>query len=248
MKMTMAWARLNRSFRARLKFMPLWGALFLVTACVTVTEDGKDEPSFSTIDIADARIALGLEYLKLGSMSKAHENLQRALTIAPTYAQSILSMAYYYQRVDERDKARQLYVKAIKNNPSNGDVFNNYGVFLCEDKHYQASFDAFAKALSSPHYYDMAATYENAGICAQKALDFDKAVSYFNKALNHDPNRARSWYYLILLEIEQGKLARARDLLARYDASSLSADQAPLLMKLKQRLKQLERTDARYEG
>jgi type IV pilus assembly protein PilF len=211
----------------------------LVTACVTVTEDGATD-SFHNIDAADARIQLGLGYLDAGDMAKARENLEAATKYAPDYYRALNSIAYYYQQVGENRLAEQAYKKALGESPKNGDVLNNYGVFLCGLGQYQKADKYFNRAIEQPFYYQVAGSYENAGICALKSGATDKAALYFQRSLDHQPGRFLSSLQLSALEVMKGeyKQARAR-LLKIHKEYGYTADSLDLAIQLETKVDNL---------
>ncbi|MBO0215289.1 type IV pilus biogenesis/stability protein PilW [Vibrio sp. Vb2880] len=187
----------------------LLGAISL-TGCVTVTESDNHDVKSDPVEMAESRIALGLGYLDNGRMIKARENLEKALQHAPHYYRAQLSMAHYFEIVDETDAARQTYRTALRDHPKNGNVLNNYGTFLCKHGEYQQADTYFNRAVEQPYYYLISASYENAAFCALKSGDKTKAAYYFKRAIDHDPNRVRSVLQLSKLEIEQGDFTQAR--------------------------------------
>ncbi|WP_153447638.1 type IV pilus biogenesis/stability protein PilW [Vibrio algicola] len=187
-----------------------------LTGCVTVTDNPK-MGKFDNIKASEGRISLGLGYLEDNHMVKARENLEMAVQYAPTYYRALNSLAYYYQRVGEPELAEDAYEKALKSSPKNGDVLNNYGAFLCRQGDYKKADEYFNRAIEQPYYYLVAASYENAGLCALKSGDKDKASNYFSRALAHDPDRAKSALHLTELEIEKGEFSDARLRLFKFN-------------------------------
>ncbi|MDA9556422.1 type IV pilus biogenesis/stability protein PilW [Vibrio sp.] len=182
----------------------------LLTACVTVTDKPEPEIKVSKKEKAETRIELGLGYMRQGNMIKARENLERALYFSPEYYRAQLSMAHYFEKVGETTSAREMYEDAIDDNPKNGNVMNNFATFLCKHGEYKKADRYFNQAIDQPYYYLIAASYENAGYCSTKSGHTDKARTYFQRALDHDPNRPRSLLQLAKLEIEQGAYNDAR--------------------------------------
>lgn len=188
---------------------------FLV-GCVTVT-DKPNTAKFDNIKASEARISLGLGYLEEGNMVKARENLEMAVKYAPFYYRALNSVAYYYQRVGEYELAEKAYEDALDSSPKNGDVLNNYGAFLCRQGEYNKADEFFNRAIEQPYYYLVAASYENAGLCALKSGDKDKAKYYFSRALDHDPSRSQSLLQLAELEIEKDEFSNARVRLLKFN-------------------------------
>ncbi|MDO6497675.1 type IV pilus biogenesis/stability protein PilW [Photobacterium sanguinicancri] len=217
-----------------------------LAGCVTVDPNQHSNgKAFDSIEASEARIALGLSYLEVGQWQRARKNLDQALAYAPKYYRAQNAMAYYYQKVDEGDKAEAMYKRALKDSPKNGDVRNNYGVFLCGQERYDEAIDAFERAIKQPYYYLTSASYENAGLCRLKQGENEEAVFYFERALAHDPQRARSLLQLAQLNIASNNYKDARVLLFTFNKRyGYKADSLSLLIQLEQqsgRLTQAEK-------
>ncbi|MGR5323966.1 type IV pilus biogenesis/stability protein PilW [Vibrio sp. DNB22_17_1] len=187
-----------------------------VVGCVTVNENGPVVEA-DPVTMAESRIALGLGYLNSGSMIRAHDNLQQALTHAPNYYRAQLSMAHYYEVVGEDIKAENIYKRSLRQHSNNGNVLNNYGTFLCKRGDFPQADQMFNRAIQQPYYYLIPASYENAGFCALKSNNPDKAKYYFSRAIDHDPHRPKSILQLAKLEIDSGNYTDARLRLMRFN-------------------------------
>lgn len=192
-------------------------AQYSLVGCITVKKDGGPVIKADPVAMAESRIALGLGYLESGSTIRAHDNLQQALTHAPQYYRSQLSMAHYYEVVGEDSKAEQMYKRSLRQHTKNGNVLNNYGTFLCKRGQYQQADKMFNRAIEQPYYYLIPASYENAAFCALKSKDKDKAKYYFTRAIDHDPHRPKSILQLAKLEIDAGEFTDARIRLMRFN-------------------------------
>ncbi|MGR5192723.1 type IV pilus biogenesis/stability protein PilW [Vibrio rotiferianus] len=190
-------------------------AMVMLHGCVTVNE-GEPTPKVDPIAMAESRIALGLGYLENGNMIRAHDNLQQALSHAPQYYRTQLSMAHYYETVGEIDKAESMYKRSLRQHTKNGNVLNNYGTFLCKKGEYKQADKMFTRAIEQPYYYLIPASYENAAFCALKSQHPERAKYYFERAIDHDPHRPKSILQLAKLEIDDGEYTDARIRLMRF--------------------------------
>ncbi len=180
-----------------------------ISGCVTITEQSAGHKA-NSIEVAESRISLGLAYLNAQQWERARQNLELAVQFAPKYYRSRIALAYYLQEVGEDDQAEAQFKTALKFSPRNGDVQNNYGVFLCRQERYKEAQRAFSKAIAQPYYYKLSASYENAALCALKAKDLSNAKVWFEKALDHEPNRPNSLMQLANMEVATGKFNDAR--------------------------------------
>ncbi len=190
-------------------------SLILLSGCVSVTDNSRERRS-DPIQIADSRIALGLAYFEQGLWERTRQNLESAVQVAPNYYRSHLTLAFYLQEVGEPEQAENAYQRAISYATRNGDVYNDYGVFLCRQNRFEESQAAFAKAIAQPHYYKIASSYENAALCALKDNDLENAKNWFQKAIDHEPNRPISSIQLATLELQEGALERVRSRMSRF--------------------------------
>lgn len=191
--------------------------LLLLSACVssatTVTTKSVGsghKMAFDPQGAADTRIKLALLYLQKNNMQQAKENIEKALEYQPDDANIYRIFAYYYQRVNEENKAETLYKKSLALDSKNPDTYNNYGTFLCQQARYAEAEKAFLTALKQATYTAVANTYENAGTCSEKAGDADKAIFYYQYALSHNPNKSYLHLTLAKLSISNKDYAAAR--------------------------------------
>ena len=191
--------------------------LVFLSACVATETTIKTKNSgagnktrFDPQAAAATRVKLALVYLQKNNMQQAKENIEKALQYQPDDADIYRVFAYYYQRVNEEGKAEALYKKSLSLDSKNPDTYNNYGTFLCKQGRYQEAEQAFLTALQQSSYSAVANTYENAGMCSEKAGEADKALYYYQYALSHNPNKSYLLLTLARLQISQKDYPAAR--------------------------------------
>ncbi|HBO37261.1 MAG TPA: type IV pilus biogenesis/stability protein PilW [Pasteurellaceae bacterium] len=161
-------------------------SLFL-SACVS---QPPDTPDFDKQQAAKARIELGLGYLAQHNNELAKLNFDKALSYTPDYYLVHSALAYFYQQMGDVAQAEKSYIKAINLDGKQGDVYNNYGTFLCTQGKFEQAYKQFSVALNSPDYYRQADTYENMVLCALSANDtvhYDESMALLEKVA---PERA----------------------------------------------------------
>lgn len=137
--------------------------IFSLSACVSLP---MNRDNFNKQQAAKARVELGIGYLEQGELSLAKQNLDKALGYAPRYYLVHSAMAYFYQLQGNNEQAEKSYLTALELDDKQGDVFNNYAVFLCKQGHFERAYEQFNKALNTPNYYHQVNTYENMALCA----------------------------------------------------------------------------------
>lgn len=204
--------------------------LFLLSGCQTSSKTKTNsigannspniESTFDKEKAAQNRLNAGLQYLRQGSFQNAKRHLDKALEYGADTANVHFGLGYYFEQVKEFAKARKSYLKALKKEPKNPDFLNGYAAFLCAQKDFKGADAYYNKAVNIPIYADVAAAYENAGICALRAEKVDKAAAYFRKALNRNKKLPRALLEMAQIEFDKGRLQRAYRYLIRHEAVS----------------------------
>ncbi|RLV59933.1 type IV pilus biogenesis/stability protein PilW [Parashewanella curva] len=209
-------------------------ALVLTSGCVTQrtykgTERPVTDPGFNKDNAALERMQLGLTYLKRGNTEQAKYNLEKAMEYAPNLEEVHIAMAYYYQKVGDTARTERAYENAINSRNVTGDAYNNFGVFLCEQKKFNRSETMFLKAINMPKYTRTADSYENLGLCMEASGDLSKAAKYFELALKYDPRRANSLLELARIQLTLEQLPAAKAKLEQYHRVAIAT---PLSLQL----------------
>jgi len=196
--------------------LTLSGCVSSETTVITKNASAGTTIKFDPKTAAKTRVKLALVYLRDNNMQGAKLNLEQAIEYQPDDAEVHRVFAYYYQRVNENKTAEEYYKKSLRIDPSNADTYNNFGTFLCKLGRYEESEDAFLKAVAQTSYNNVANTYENAALCAEKAEDHEKALFYYQYALSHNPNKSYINLSLAKINIDQKDYPAARLNLFNY--------------------------------
>ncbi len=173
------------------------------------------EPDYSSSP-AQINIQLGLAYLRDGNKELALSRLQKALAQDPNSPSAHNAIAILYETLGETQRADVHYQRAISLNPGDPKIQNNYGQFLCSQSEYQRAEKYFQKAASNPLYETAYLPLTNAGICALRMPDHEKAEQFFRSALELQPKYPPALAQMMKLSFEQGSALQARAYLQRY--------------------------------
>jgi type IV pilus assembly protein PilF len=172
------------------------GPLFLLTHCASFSSSSTDPFSQEQDNIkkpnktaANYNLQLGVAYLNNQNIKRAKEKFLLALQQAPNWPPALEGMGLYLETTGEPELAKAYYLKAIKLDPKTGRSHNNYGTFLCRQKHYPEAIEEFKLAVSDPAYLNTAEAYENAAMCAELIPEKTLAHEYYEKAYYRDPLR-----------------------------------------------------------
>lgn len=140
----------------------------LLSGCATAPQHSKNQSA------AYARVQVALGYLQQHQYEAAKQSLDRALQHDADYYLPYLVLAHYYQLIGNNSQAESHYQLALQKDPNQGDIYNNYAAFLCQQGNFAEAFKNFDLALKSPDYYRLAQTYENTALCAHQASDLPR--------------------------------------------------------------------------
>ncbi len=194
----------------------------VMTGCVTenLIMEGKDKYRVSAgVDKQKAalgRVQIALRLLDDGNATMAKDNLEVALKFDPDCFDAKLAYAWYYQTVGETANAYKAYEQLVSKYSDNGDVYNNYGIFLCNQNKYPEAYQMYEKAVLVPKYTRISETLINAGRCAYKQGDDQRAVKYVDRALQYNSNDPSSLTFRAELALGLGDLTKAREMMMRY--------------------------------
>lgn len=200
--------------------------LFLLAACAPV--DTVDDESAAR-KAAETNTELGRQYLARGDYEIALDKLKRAIANDRTYAPAHTVLAYLYEYVGDDEMAGKEYREALKYDPRDGSVNNNYGAFLCSTGDWQKAEPYFEKALDDPFYDTPGLALSNAGTCALNAEQLDKAERFLRQSLEYDDNLAASLLGLGKLKYQQGQFLSARAFMQRYEATATHTEESLLV-------------------
>jgi type IV pilus assembly protein PilF len=185
--------------------------ILALTACAptNVNEVQTEKP-------AKVNVELGKAYMRQNNYNEAMIKLNRALKEDPNYAPAHSAIAVLYDRLEEVDKADEHYRKALELDPKNSLIHNNYGAFLCKRDHLQEADAQFQLALKDPLYPTPEYAYTNAGLCALRIPDLEKAETYFRAALQRQPKFPVALFQMAKLNFDAKNYLPARAYIQRY--------------------------------
>lgn len=198
--------------QAILRVLP---TLLLVAACASspAGSEGEDQARRA----AETNTQLGRQYMQRGDFEIALDKLKRAVAYDKTYAPAHTVLAFLYENIGDDEMAEKEYREAVRYDPDDGGVNNNFGAFLCSDNRWADAEPYFERALNDPFYDTPEVALSNAGLCALNAGDLDKADKYLRQSIEYDANLSASLLALAQLSYRQGKDLNARAFLQRYE-------------------------------
>jgi type IV pilus assembly protein PilF len=190
---------------------------------------------------ASIRMQLAVGYYQDGKYAIALDEIKKAITIEPDYADGYGVRALIYTSMGELTLADENYQRALKLAPTSPDLANNYGSFLCGAGGKPAeAMPYFDRALKNPAYATPISALVNAGNCSLKTKQYALAERYFTDALRYDPELAQTNTGLARTYYERRDYQRAGFFINRLTTSSkldsLSAETLWLAIRVARKL------------
>ena len=189
----------------------------MLSACAATSETKTGEKSDGR-KAAETNTALGRQYIDRKQYEIALEKLKRAVAFDSTYAPAHTLLGYLYKTIGENGKAGEEYKLAVRHDPKDGEVNNNYAAYLCDQGEYKDAGKYFETAMQDPFYTTKYVAAGNAGMCALNNGDLDKAELYLRQSLEYDQKYAPALLPMAQISYRKEDFLRARAFLQRFEA------------------------------
>jgi type IV pilus assembly protein PilF len=189
------------------------GVIFLLIACAGRETKLSDEEN---PDNAEKNVQLALHYLKEGNPQHALNKVLLALKQNPELDSAYDAAGRIYAEHNQPDLAEKYYKRAIELMPQDATPYNHYGQFLCNEKRFQEAEEVFLKGIKTETANAAEVAYANAGLCAIRVPDLERAAGYFRSALNVNPKMAVPYYQLARIDFKKEQFSQAQRNLQSY--------------------------------
>lgn len=235
-----AGARLGRGLRG----VVLGVLLAVVLGCAAPGGPGdlKDLKTASDQTDADRRAKVRLElasaYFGRGQSATALDEVKLALAARPDLTEALNLRGLIYASMGEARLAEDSFRRALQGAPKDGDVMQNYGWFLCQERRFSEADAQFRQALSQPQYRDTIRTLLAQGVCMARDGKWAQAEASLSRAYEIDPANPVTAYNLSEVMFRRGEFERARFYLGRLNAQRdlANAQTLWLALRVEQRL------------
>ena len=179
-------------------------ALLGVVVLAACSSGGIKEPTAAerAESVSQIKTQLAVEYMKTQDYRQAVASVEEALAANSRNIYAWLMRAQIYQYLKVPDKADESFRRALALDPSNAEVNNNYGWFLCDLQNRPNDAMAyFDKALADPTYPSPQVANLNKGICSTRMGQYGLADAYYDRALAAAP-----WFAPVHKEMARTKM------------------------------------------
>lgn len=158
---------------------------------------------------AEIHRELAAGYYQRGQMDIALQELATAQKFDPSNAKIYDIYGLIYAMLGEEQKARDNFQHALSLAPSNSEIRENWGAFLCGTGHARESIPEFERVLADPLFKKPEIALINAGKCTAVLGDAAKAEDYLRRAMTVSPGNTVAAYNLALLAYRSGRYGEA---------------------------------------
>lgn len=194
-------------------------AALLLSACeTTTTVNGKTvtvpDASSRVTDAevrrrADIRLQLAATYYQQRQFAVAIDEVKQALALNPNLPSAYGLLGLIYMDLDDRSQAEANFSRALRMEPDNPEINNNYGWFLCRTGRERAALEYFQRAADNKLYATPALPLQNAGVCMLQVRDYKSAETYLRQSLERDATSAVVKFQLARLYLATRQLERS---------------------------------------
>jgi type IV pilus assembly protein PilF len=187
--------------------------------------------------LARERASAAAEALPGGDLGQAAQLARKALEDDRSLAAAHTVLAIVAERQGQAAQAGEHYAAAAKLAPTEGTTLNNYGAWLCGAGKPAESLPYFDRAVADHAYPTPAAALANAGNCALRAGQADRAERDLRLALSVDPSEATALAGMARLEYGAGDFLQARAFSERrLSAAAATPEVLQLASQIEQKL------------
>ena len=197
-------------------------------------EDGQE--TRRRVQVRDM-LGLAAQRFASGDLAEAEKQAGKALRLDPGSVDAHTLLAAVEARRGNAVAAGDNYRRAAELAPQRGDVLNNYGAWLCGNGYPAEALVWFDRALQAPGYRQPASALANAGGCALRSGQAERAGGDLRKALELEPGNPYALASMAQLQFDQGQYLSARAFSQRrLAAAPADASVLQLAVKIEQRL------------
>jgi type IV pilus assembly protein PilF len=169
---------------------------------------------------AEAHTGLAAEYFQRGNFTVALAETRAAINDDPTYANAHNMQALVYMQLREDGPAREAFERALRLDPANAEVLNNYGWFLCLRNDNTRGMELITRAVQDQRYATPEKALLSAGLCLRRQNRNSEAEDYLRRAVLIRPDMLGALFTLAAITYERGAYRDAEVYITRYSRLS----------------------------
>lgn len=159
---------------------------------------------------ATIRLELAAAHYQQQNYPMALQEAEQAVSLDSTFGATYGMLGLIYMAINDRAKAEENFGRALRLDPNDAELNNNFGWYLCQTGRQADSLAYFNKALEDRLYLTPAKPLHNAGICTLQTGNEAAAEDYFLRAFQVDAGNAVAMFNLAQLYLKRRNLERAK--------------------------------------
>jgi type IV pilus assembly protein PilF len=174
--------------------------LSLLVSCATT----------DSINNSDAHYKLGIAYLNGNKIQQAFVEFHKAYDLNPHNKEILNAVGIVYlMHLDETREAIGWFEKAVKEDPSFSEAYNNLGYSYEKLGDFEKAISFYRKALSNPLYPTAEKAYINMGNAYYRLGKYDGALQSYKEAIKRAPGLSLGYWRLALCLNAMGRYGEA---------------------------------------
>ncbi|NBC84346.1 MAG: tetratricopeptide repeat protein [Bacteroidetes bacterium] len=162
-------------------------------------------------DFPGGRHNLTMLYANQGKVHQSKKHYEFAINTDSAFIPSMVNLAIIYNRLNENDKAEELYRKLIKHSPQLDGIHYSMGLLLAEEKRYEEAIKYLEDAVdiqpgNARINYNLALVY-------QQINKINRAEYHFLEAIEKDQDVFDYPYALAIMYLNNNQKARAGEMI-----------------------------------
>lgn len=158
---------------------------------------------------AGIRLQLAANYYQQRQYAVAIEETKQAIALDSNLAAAYGMLGLIYMEIDDRAQADANFSRALRLEPDNAELNNNYGWFLCRSGRQRDSVAYFQRAAADRLYPTPALPLRNAGGCLMQVKDYAAAEGFLRRSFEIDAASPAVKFQLAQLYLATRRLDRA---------------------------------------
>jgi type IV pilus assembly protein PilF len=203
-----------------MRHAPVIAALLLAACSSQSTVETKQVTDNTPADgrrRAEVHTALAGEYYARGNFPIALAEVRAAINDDAGYYGAYNMQGLVLMQLRENKAAAESFSQALKLQPNNPEVLNNYGWFLCVSANEgQRGLELMKRAQLDTQYPTPEKAYLSAGLCLVRLDRKQEAEDQLRRAVLIRPDLIGALYNLAQITFERGDMKEAEGYLLRY--------------------------------
>ena len=194
--------------------------VFMLAACstqsTTETRPVTDTGGADARRRAEVHTSLAGEYYARGNFAVALAETRLAVKDDPSYVAAYNMQGLVFMELREDGPAREAFDQALRLQPNNPEVLNNFGWFLCLRNQADRGMELMRRATTDTLYPTPEKAYLSMGLCMRRMGRNAEAEDYLRRSVLIRPDLIGALYNLAVITFERGNTKDAETYLLRY--------------------------------